>query len=124
MEITLKSQNININISPDFAAGLGWIANEWERWGLGTFVVTSLKDGVHSPNSKHHWNKPPEVRGEAADIRTWGHQHDDGTHTDVLIRFAKHLQKEGFGVVVHPDWLPGTPHLHVHRKHPIFKVGE
>ena len=94
MEIILKSHNVNTNISPDFAVGLGWIANEWSRWGLGPFVVTSLKDGVHSPNSKHNWNKE-EVPGEAADIRTWQH-FKDGKHSALLIQFAKHLQREGF----------------------------
>ncbi len=123
MKIILKSKRVNPNISVEFAVGLGWIANEWEAWALGEFTITSLKDGIHSSRSKHKWNKPADEPGEAADIRTWGHQYSDGTHTPGLIRFAKHLQKAGFGVVVHPDWLPGTPHLHVHLKKPIFKVG-
>ncbi len=68
MEITLKCKEINPNISPEFAVGLGWIANEWEAWGLGPFVITSLKDGIHSAHSKHKWNKPADEPGEAADI--------------------------------------------------------
>lgn len=121
MKIVLKSKNVNTNISAEFAVGLGWIAAKWEAWGLGPFIVTSLKDGTHNPRSKHQWNKPSHVPGEAADIRTWQHC-KDGEHSALLIRFAKYLQREGFGVVVHPDWLPGTPHLHVHFKKPIFEV--
>ena len=122
MQIKLKSKAVNTNISPEFAVGLGWIAAEWQIWGLGPFVVTSLKDGIHSPNSKHRWNESDLIPGEAADIRT-RHLFKDGEHSAKLILFAKYLQEAGFGVVVHPDWLGGDPHLHVQFKKSIFVVG-
>jgi len=113
---------VNPFLTTEFALGLGWIANEWDFEKMGSFTITSLKDGTHSARSKHKWNQPSDVPGEAADIRTWQFWNESRkAHDPKLILFAKHLQKEGFAVVVHPDWLPGTPHLHVHFKKPILK---
>ena len=122
MRLHLKSRNVNPNISVEFAVALGWVKAKWEEWEMGQFMVTSLKDGVHGKNSKHKWNRPEDEPGEAADIRTWYHVivHNDGRHGEKLIKFAKMLQSHGFGVVVHPDWLPGTSHLHFHLKKTIF----
>ena len=122
MQIKLKSKSVNANISPEFAVGLGWIASEWQIWDLGEFVVTSLKDSNHSVRSKHKQNRPASEPGLAADIRT-SHLFKNNVHKGVLILFARYLQKAGFGVVVHPDWLEGDPHLHVHLKKPIFTAG-
>jgi hypothetical protein len=114
------------NITPRFAVALMWVKQEWEKDGLGPFIVTSLKDGRHMKGSDHKQDRPDSVPGVAADIRTWKlwqgplpekkptgkRWKDSGQHNAKLIKFAKKLQKKDFKVVVHPDWVDGTPHLH------------
>jgi len=125
MKINLKP-GVNPRITVEFAVGLGWVKAQWELAGLGPFVVTSLKDGHHAARSQHRQNELHDVLGEAGDVRT---RHlfigslkppYKGSHSKKLIDFAKKLQRHGFRVVVHPDWLPGFPHLHFATGKPIF----
>ena len=121
MRIDLK-HGVNPFLTTEFAIGLGWVAKKWEELDMGPFVVTSLKDSHHGSRSQHKQNQPFDVPGEAADIRTWHHWDADADrHSLKLIKFARMLQHEGFAVVVHPCWLPGTPHLHFAFKRPIFR---
>ncbi len=121
MRVELK-HSVVANILPEFAVGLGWIKALWEEENLGRFVITSLKDGAHRAGSQHKHDMPENVPGEAADIRTWHlFDKDKGAHKEELIAFARLLQRAGFRVVVHPDWVPGTPHLHVALGKAIFK---
>ena len=124
MKIALK-HSVVPNLSVEAAVMLGWIAAQWDNWiliadngpyaiALGEFVVTSAKDGRHMAGSDHKQDEPDGVPGNAFDIRT-RHLFDatTGAHQPALIEFAKYLQSRGAKVVVHPDWVPGTPHLHV-----------
>ena len=121
MIIQLK-QSVVMHLTPEFATGVGYIKALWDAASLGPFVITSAKDSHHSENSAHKQNEPEDVPGEAIDIRTWHHwQEDKGCHKAKLIVFARKLQRAGFRVVVHSDWLPGTPHLHVAMGKPIFQ---
>jgi hypothetical protein len=99
------------NILVDFAMALGWLSAQWSQHGLGDFVLTSLND---SHTAGQH------IHGQAADIRT-RHLFADGKHKPELIEFARFLQKAGFRVVVHPEWVGGTPHLHVAWKQSFFE---
>jgi hypothetical protein len=123
MHLRLKT-GVVFNAAPELAAAIGWIEAQWAAYGMGEFTVTSLKDGTHQANSQHKQHEPESVPGEAVDIRTrdfWDEQakrHDERVHT-----FARMLQKEGFRVVLHPDWLHDlnvAPHLHVGLGNPVF----
>jgi hypothetical protein len=111
----LLTKSVKTAIQIEFAVVLGWVKARWEAWeegALGEFIVTSLNDN-------HDSGQHP--KGEAADVRT-RHLFKDGKHADTLIRFAKFLQSHGLRVVVHPDWVAGTPHLHFALgKKPIFR---
>ena len=121
MTIKIK-RTVITNITPEFAVVLGQVALAWVDYGLGDFFVTSLKDSTHRPGSAHKQDRPDEETGEAADIRTWRWWNEDkGRHDPKLIRFAKKLQAAGVAVVIHPDWLPGVPHLHFARKGRVFQ---
>ena len=127
MKIALK-HSVVPNLSVEAAVMLGWVRAMWDCWykyldvrsgtsqpdSLGDFVVTSAKDGTHMPGSDHKQDEPADIPGNAIDIRT-RHLFDvtTGAHQPALIEFAKYLQSRGAKVVVHPDWVPGTPHLHV-----------
>lgn len=123
MELKCKN-TVNLDLRCDFAVAIGWVKAQWEAMGMGEFVVTSAKDGTHGAQSQHKHNKPEE-RGEALDVRTWQHwqgktslQNGEtwnqvGKHSDALIEFGRMLQREGFRVVIHPEWVPGIPHLHI-----------
>lgn len=126
MKLKVKS-NVKRNVTFQMAVWLGWVKAEWERAGLGPFVVTSLKDGKHRPGSKHKQDKPAGVPGQAVDIRTWHLWSGpktapfNGEHQKKMIQFAKGLQRNGLAVVVHPDWVGGTPHLHIATKRSIIQ---
>ena len=121
MTIKIK-RTVITNITPEFAVVLGQVALAWVDYGLGDFLVTSLKDGTHQNGSAHKQDRPDEEPGEAADIRTWRWWNEDkGRHDPKLIRFAKKLQAAGVAVVIHPDWIPGVPHLHFARKGRVFQ---
>ena len=121
MIIQLKP-SVVMNLTTEFATGVGYIKALWDADSLGPFVITSAKDSHHSENSAHKQNEPEDVPGEAIDIRTWQHwQEDKGCHKAKLIVFARKLQRAGFAVVVYSDWLPGIPHLHAAFKKSIFE---
>ncbi|KKK76391.1 hypothetical protein LCGC14_2864110 [marine sediment metagenome] len=121
MTIKIK-RTVNTNITPEFAVVLGQVALAWVDYGLGDFLVTSLKDGTHRPGGAHKQDRPDDEPGEAADIRTWRWWNEDkGCHHPKLIRFAKKLQAAGVAVVIHPDWILGVPHMHFARKNRVFQ---
>lgn len=101
-------------LSMEMATLVGWLARRWEESGLGAFVITSAQDGMHREESLHY-------SGNAVDIRT-RHLFNTATgkHNENLIQFAMMVQsffsKRGVRVVVHPDWVSGTPHLHIGYK--------
>lgn len=132
MKLRLK-HGVKLDVKFDLAFALGQVQSWWEEENLGEFTITSLKDGQHKIGSQHRQDKPDEVPGEAADIRT-RHHFDAQTqqHHPNIINFAKRLQQVGLRVMVHPDWedtlvtpirLPGipgsgtkvstAPHLHI-----------
>ncbi|KKM71522.1 hypothetical protein LCGC14_1429870 [marine sediment metagenome] len=121
MTIKIK-RTVNTNITPAFAVILGQAALAWAGYGLGHFVVTSLKDGEHREGSDHKQDRPKDEPGEAADVRTWKWwDKEKKCHHPKLIRYAQKLQAAGVAVVIHPDWVPGTPHLHFARKRRVFQ---
>jgi hypothetical protein len=127
MTLKLKS-SVVMNVTIQAAAVLGWIKAKWDEAGLGDFVVTSAKDGQHVAGSQHKQDQPESVPGEAFDIRTrhlWNPQTDK--HDPKLIEFARMLQREGFRVIVHRDWMPQMdvpPHLHVGMGKSIFETSD
>ena len=121
MIIKLK-QSVVMNLTPEFATGVGYIKALWDADSLGLFIITSAKDGPHMRGSDHKQDEPEDVPGEAVDIQTWHHwQEDMKCHKAKLIVFARKLQRAGLRVVIHPDWLSGTPHLHVAFGKAIFE---
>ena len=107
MAILRVKKGANLVLSVEMSIALGWVARRWVEAGLGEFVVTSGNDGAHKENSLHY-------SGNACDIRT-RHLFDGTKHNDDLLEFAKMLQQQKIGlrVVVHPDFVPGAPHLHI-----------
>ena len=86
MIIKLKP-SVVMNLTTEFATGVGYIKALWDAASLGPFIITSAD--------------------EAIDICTWHHwQEDKGCHKAKLIVFARKLQRAGFRVVAHSDWLP------------------
>ena len=132
MNIKMKF-SVVMNVTVEAAAALGWISAKWDEAGLGLFLVTSAKDGQHAAGSQHRQDQLEFIPGEAFDIHT-RHHFNFGpapvlawAHSQELIAFARMLQKAGFHVVVHPDWMPELkvpPHLHVGVDKPIFAYSE
>lgn len=121
MKIKLQ-RGVNPNLRIDFAIAIGWVQAQWELEELGDFVLTSAKDGAHGATSQHKQNQPPEVPGEAVDIRSREHfLPREGRHNDRMARFARRLQNAGLRVVLHPDWMAGDPHLHVAAPQRLFE---
>ena len=126
MQLELKSRDVNVFLLTEFAISLGWVSRDWAVENMGEFVVTSCKDGGHSDGSQHRQDEPVDLPGEAADIRTWlwwrGTRKEpyEGVHDPKLIQYARRLQAYGLAVVVHPDWIPGVPHLHIAKKKSIY----
>ena len=116
--VKLKSNRINLHTSFRATFLLAMVYVEWKAWGFGDFILTSAKDGKHRKNSAHKHDKPKDVLGQAFDIRTW--EHWDGPlmrHSPRFLKFADHIKAKfgpiGLAVVVHPDHVPGSAHLHI-----------
>lgn len=84
-------------LSPDLVAGLHRAKWAVTAAGLGPFVVTSLYDGTHLPNSFHY-------KGRAADLRT---RHLDAASVDRMWKLLAQTLGPGWDVILESD------HIHI-----------
>jgi len=102
-------------VKPEFTFEFNWLlTNCWYTWrehGLGDFIITSGKDGLHQAGSLHYV-------GNAADISTREFfMEETGQHEPLIKEYrsviAQKFGEFGLGTFLHPDDGGGVPHLHL-----------
>ena len=109
--LKLKDSSVNVwALEKEMQPVLKSAANIWLNIAGVDLVVTSARDGFHSPGSLHYY-------GYAVDLRTWTKNHHQMSRDDKedLADRLRHVLSQNYDVIV--------KNTHIHVEYDIVKAG-